>query len=129
MNPTARTDNRGDGRSFAHRTLAASAETVRQAVNGLWSGQSRSLLPACTAFLSQLVKSQLMTQASVEPFLQFHADRLAEFNTTEKLGRALISAGLLTKYQVERVLAGSSHGLVLGNYRVLERLGGGSVGV
>jgi len=58
-----------------------------------------------------------------------HADRLAEFTTTEKIGRALVAAGLLTKYQVERVLAGAAHGLVLGNYRVLDRLGDGSVGV
>ena len=79
--------------------------------------------------LNDLVRGQLLTRATAEQFLQFHADRLGDFATPEKFGRAIVAAGLLTKYQIERVLAGSTHGLVLGNYRVLERLGGGSVGV
>ena len=37
--------------------------------------------------------------------------------------------GLLTEYQVERIEAGAIHGLVLGNYRVLDRLGAGGAGV
>src|SRR5262245_22849647 len=125
MNTSARTDPR----AVPHRALVPPVDVVRSAVNELWSGQSRNLLPACANFLSLLVKSGILTQSAVETFLQFHADRLGEFNSTEKIGRALVAAGLLTKYQVERVLGGAVHGLVLGNYRVLERLGGGSVGV
>ena len=45
------------------------------------------------------------------------------------LGAALVQSGLLTEYQLSRVQAGTLHGLVLGPYRVLDRLGGGSVGV
>ena len=127
MNTIARMDPRSDGRPIAHK--AVGQDSVKMAVNGLWSGQARNLLPACAAMLSHLVKAQLLTQASVEQFIQFHADRLAEFTNTEKIGRAFVATGLVTKYQIERVLAGSTHGLVLGNYRVLDRLGGGSVGV
>ena len=36
---------------------------------------------------------------------------------------------LLTEYQANRVEAGTTHGLVMGNYRVLDRLGAGSMGV
>jgi response regulator RpfG family c-di-GMP phosphodiesterase len=36
---------------------------------------------------------------------------------------------LLTEYQVSRIEAGATHGLILGNYRVLDRLGAGAVGV
>ena len=36
---------------------------------------------------------------------------------------------LLTTYQVDRIRAGTTAGLVLGNYRVLERLGAGGMGV
>ena len=36
---------------------------------------------------------------------------------------------LVTGYQAERIEAGVTHGLILGNYRVLERLGAGAMGV
>ena len=42
---------------------------------------------------------------------------------------ALVVARLLTDFQAERVRAGRLHGLVLGNYRVLERIGTGGMGV
>jgi response regulator RpfG family c-di-GMP phosphodiesterase len=79
-------------------------------------------------WLQSLVRCGLLTADAVTSFTQFHADRLAEFATTERLGRALVSAGLLTSFQLQRVLQGHSHGLVLGNYRLLEKLGGGSAG-
>lgn len=41
----------------------------------------------------------------------------------------LVENGLLTRYQAARITAGKRFGLVLGNYRVLERLGAGGMGV
>src|SRR5947209_6613118 len=41
----------------------------------------------------------------------------------------LVVHGLLTAYQAERLRAGRDFGLVLGNYRVLDRLGAGGMGV
>jgi response regulator RpfG family c-di-GMP phosphodiesterase len=41
----------------------------------------------------------------------------------------LIGHGLLTEYQRDRLLAGTTHGLVLGNYRVLDRIGAGGMGI
>jgi response regulator RpfG family c-di-GMP phosphodiesterase len=41
----------------------------------------------------------------------------------------LVEAKLLTQYQADRIAAGTTHGLVLGNYRVLNRLGAGGMGV
>ena len=41
----------------------------------------------------------------------------------------LVELKLLTQYQADRLDAGTSHGLVLGNYRVLDRLGAGGMGV
>src|SRR5205085_1802871 len=35
----------------------------------------------------------------------------------------------LTKYQADRIRAGTTYGLVLGNYRVLDRLGAGGMAV
>src|SRR5262245_34614822 len=37
--------------------------------------------------------------------------------------------GLLTAYQVSRIESGSTFGLILGNYRVLDHLGSGGMGV
>src|SRR5947209_2346208 len=41
----------------------------------------------------------------------------------------LVEHGLLTDYQAARIDAGTTFGLVLGNYRVLDRLGAGGMGV
>ena len=129
MNSTPLTSSPTGTRAIVHRSLATPSDSVRIAVNGLWTGQARNLASPCLTFLQNLVKINLLGAEGVNSFLSFHADRLAEFNTSEKIGRALVAAGLLTQYQLQRVLAGSTHGLVLGGYRILERLGGGSVGV
>ncbi len=42
---------------------------------------------------------------------------------------ALAANKLLTEFQAERVSAGRLHGLILGNYRLLERIGVGGMGV
>jgi response regulator RpfG family c-di-GMP phosphodiesterase len=41
----------------------------------------------------------------------------------------LVEHGLLTDYQAGRIKAGTTFGLILGNYRVLDRLGAGGMGV
>jgi response regulator RpfG family c-di-GMP phosphodiesterase len=41
----------------------------------------------------------------------------------------LVERGLLTQYQASRVMAGKWFGLVLGNYRILDHLGVGGMGV
>jgi response regulator RpfG family c-di-GMP phosphodiesterase len=46
-----------------------------------------------------------------------------------RLIEALVAARLLTEHQACRLKAGRMHGLVLGNYRVLDRIGTGGMGV
>src|SRR5205085_12626789 len=41
----------------------------------------------------------------------------------------LVRHGLLTPYQAARVEAGTLFGLILGNYRILDRIGAGGMGV
>ncbi len=41
----------------------------------------------------------------------------------------LLELELLTQYQLDRLQAGTAFGLILGNYRVLDRLGAGAMGV
>ena len=40
----------------------------------------------------------------------------------------LVDQGLLTQYQSARISAGTTFGLVMGNYRVLDRIGAGGDG-
>jgi response regulator RpfG family c-di-GMP phosphodiesterase len=80
-------------------------------------------------FLAQLVQLSLLPADTVDRFLSEREDRLAEYGTGVQIGQALVQAGLLTGYQLDRVLAGTTHGLVLGNYRVLDTLGSGGMGV
>ncbi len=42
---------------------------------------------------------------------------------------ALVKHKLLTEYQAQRVTSGKAFGLILGNYRVLDRIGAGGMGV
>ena len=54
---------------------------------------------------------------------------LAATRDLDALASALTSHRLLTPYQATRVRAGAVAGLVLGNYRLLERIGSGGMGV
>ncbi|MBI2805260.1 MAG: protein kinase [Planctomycetes bacterium] len=54
---------------------------------------------------------------------------LGEEKDTSVLLRRLVQANVLTAYQVDRIEAGTIHGMILGSYRVLDRLGVGGMGV
>src|SRR5262249_45678479 len=47
----------------------------------------------------------------------------------ERLLNLLVDHGLLTDYQAGRIESGMTFGLILGNYRILDRLGAGGMGV
>jgi tRNA A-37 threonylcarbamoyl transferase component Bud32 len=83
----------------------------------------------CQAFLDTVQDLQLVSHAALKRFLEEKGERPAEYATPAALGTALVEAKLLTAYQANRVLSGTLHGLALGNYRVLERLGAGGMGI
>src|SRR5579885_2167232 len=80
------------------------------------------------SLLRKIVHLGLQSANVIDHFLSEREERLAEYSSGVQMGQALVQAGLLTNYQLERVLASSTHGLVLGNYRVLDRLGSGGMG-
>ncbi len=87
-------------------------------------------LPALArTFLQELLDLGLTDPPALREFLDGAGKTLSDLTTRERVGQALGHAGTLTSYQRDRVVAGSTFGLVLGSYRVLDRLGGGSVGV
>ena len=49
-------------------------------------------------------------------------------NDSRQLAQRLVRDGLLTDYQTRRFLNGKSHGLLVGKYVILDRLGSGSMG-
>jgi response regulator RpfG family c-di-GMP phosphodiesterase/serine/threonine protein kinase len=83
--------------------------------------------PSLEEFLQNLTESRLVGEHELLPFL---ADRpeLGE-QDAPLLAEALVAHGLLNAYQSRRVLAGQTFGLVLGNYRILDRIGSGGMGV
>jgi response regulator RpfG family c-di-GMP phosphodiesterase/serine/threonine protein kinase len=89
-----------------------------------------SRLPAeAGEFLDFIVRLGLLDTRDRDFFLSERSDRLREYTSDDKIGHALVQAGLLNSYQLERLQSGASHGLVLGNYRVLKELGKGGMGV
>src|SRR5262245_41392475 len=88
-----------------------------------------NVLPSSSRrFLQELLRLQALSADTAEVFLQEPRDRLLVLDTPERLGQALFLVGLGTRYQLERVQGGRTHGLVLGNYRVLEVLASGGMG-
>src|SRR5262249_21656561 len=78
-------------------------------------------------FLDRILGSRLLTSEELDRFLASQPGLLE--SDTESLVEASVGQGLLTEYQVARLLAGQTFGLVLGNYRMVERLGAGGMGV
>jgi len=76
-------------------------------------------------FLSALRISRLLPPAAVDD-LEAEASFLGA--DPGQLAHDLVEQGVLTAYQAEELLAGRPEGLVLGQYRILGRLGAGGMG-
>ncbi len=86
-------------------------------------------LPTPSRILQNLLESSLVL---VEDWDQLPAAARAEVEQakdSDHLMLKLVERGLLTEYQARRFEAGTTFGLVLGNYRILDRLGAGGMGV
>lgn len=84
---------------------------------------------ACQVLLQNLLENSLVLAEDWEKLpREQQTDVITECDQQALLER-LVSLKLLTPYQAGRVRAGKTFGLVLGNYRVLERLDAGAMGV
>ena len=95
---------------------------------GISRMEENVLPPGGRAFLDLLLRYQLLSPASVSEFLSQTPSPLHSYTDGEVLGGDLVKLNHLTGYQLSRVLSGKTHGLVLGNHRILDRLGSGSMG-
>jgi response regulator RpfG family c-di-GMP phosphodiesterase/serine/threonine protein kinase len=83
--------------------------------------------PSVSLFLRYLRESGVVSPQELERFL---LDNPAfEETDTARLGDSLVHQGLLNSYQLKRVCAGQTFALVLGNYRILDWLGAGGMGI
>ena len=85
------------------------------------------LSPSVRDFLTRLKESRLVPHPRLTDFLDCHKS-LLEADIGD-LTKALIDQGLLTEYQVSRLSSGQMSGLVLGHYRIVEKIGSGGMGV
>lgn len=90
---------------------------------------SLPLAPEAREFFNYLLDVRLLSPLTVATLLEKSGEKLGELENPDALGNALVDAGLLTRYQFDRLQTGNTHGLVLGSYRVLDRLGVGAMGV
>lgn len=78
--------------------------------------------------LRELLVSSVVRRYDWERLGEPVQDSLVDIVDDASLLKELVCHNLLTSYQVERIQAGQRFGLILGHYRVLSRLGHGSMG-
>lgn len=75
-------------------------------------------------FLFNLRQSKLLTESQLAVALR----DVPKCDRGDSLARALVEKECLTRFQAERLLAGRNTGFLLGQYRILDRLGRGGMG-
>jgi len=80
-------------------------------------------------FLRRLLASGVVSVEDYDSLTATHRQDVDNAGNEETLLGVLVAVGLMTEFQAERVRAGRLHGLVLGNYRLLDRIGIGGMGV
>jgi formylglycine-generating enzyme required for sulfatase activity/serine/threonine protein kinase len=84
--------------------------------------------PRLEQFVQHVMQSGLLTAAEISSYYQSLPPENRP-QDAQSLARALVKANKLTKYQAESVYQGKVQGLAFGDYRVLDKLGEGGMGV
>jgi response regulator RpfG family c-di-GMP phosphodiesterase/serine/threonine protein kinase len=84
-------------------------------------------MPSAHEFLHYLAESRLIAPGDLDDFLRQNPG--LDGDDAAPLIDTLISQGRVNDFQVGRLLAGHTFGLVLGHYRIVGRLGSGGMGV
>jgi response regulator RpfG family c-di-GMP phosphodiesterase/serine/threonine protein kinase len=83
--------------------------------------------PSAQEFLHYLAESRLFTTAELDALLRENPG--LDEGGASALIETLVGQGRLNDFQVSRLVAGHTFGLVLGHYRLIGRLGSGGMGV
>ncbi len=84
---------------------------------------------AAQRLLDDLLESSIIRAEEWEGLPDAVVDRFRDETDPEQLLECLLRLKLLTRYQAARLGAGKTFGLILGNYRILERLASGGMGI
>lgn len=84
---------------------------------------------AAKEFLLELLSCGLVRQEQWDHLSASHKHRLFGCSEVNRLLDQLLTLGLLTGYQAGRIRARKPQWLILGEYRILDRLGAGNMGV
>jgi putative two-component system response regulator len=82
-----------------------------------------------SALLRRLVTLGVIPSDNWDKVSSRDLDQLRDCRDLSVLGDALLSLRLVTPFQAGRIRAGAINGLILGNYRVLEKIGSGGMGI
>ncbi|WP_020475174.1 protein kinase domain-containing protein [Zavarzinella formosa] len=83
----------------------------------------------CEKLINRLLTASFVLAEDWDALPQRVQRRILESKDEAKAIEQLVKHGLLTRYQAARIEAGTTFGLVLGSYRLLERLGAGGMAV
>ncbi|MFN4260842.1 MAG: protein kinase domain-containing protein [Gemmataceae bacterium] len=86
-------------------------------------------LPPVSVLLQQLGDAGLLLMEDWENLKPAVREEIQACDSSEALLARLVAENLLTEFQALRIKTGTLFGMVLGNYRVLDRLGSGGMGV
>lgn len=79
--------------------------------------------------LDKLLQSGFIDSPALEALPVMSRAELAHFSHSRQLLARLVDFNLLTSYQADRIRSGNVQAMILGGYRVLDRLGAGKDGV
>ncbi|MGL6074480.1 MAG: protein kinase domain-containing protein [Fimbriiglobus sp.] len=79
--------------------------------------------------LKRLLKLAIIPADVWDTTPEAEREQLLKLQSPEELADALSAKRMLTQFQASRVRSGSVNGLILGNFRVLDKIGSGGMGV